>query len=236
MGVVIRALSSDETHADVRETESNGDFSVAYDFGTSAPIIVITAQGHNPGATSRILGATLDQVPITLNQLQKDLGISGDSRIVSLDLTREESPTRVYRTGLGPVSQRGWDQRQFSSSASRDSTASFCAGPGCVASPSMRRWRTRRRRTREAGGPGCVASPSMRRCRAGRPQLGRHPLRTTSGNPSASRRSSPRSARHQPEDIAPSGAVVDDPSGPTRGLVLSYRSPSAAGKLIPANS
>ncbi len=55
MGVVIRALGSDETHAVVRETESNGDFSVAYDYATSAPIIVITAQGHDPAATSRIL-------------------------------------------------------------------------------------------------------------------------------------------------------------------------------------
>ena len=100
MGVVIRALNSDKAHAAVALTEPNGDFTATYDYATSAPIIIVSAEGHDPAVASRTVNAVLTQVPVILDGLQEDLGIKAGSRIVSVELTRDVRAKRVYKTQL----------------------------------------------------------------------------------------------------------------------------------------
>ena len=82
--VLVRSLQSDATHARVVPTPGTGDYTVAPDPTTSAPIAVITATAGSPGSAAKILAAVLTQVPDNLTALQSNLGIGDTNRITSI--------------------------------------------------------------------------------------------------------------------------------------------------------
>ena len=98
--VMVRALNSDATHAAVGITPDRGEYVVATDFTTSAPILIVTATSHRAGISTRLASDVVQQVPKVLAGLQNRLAIGPDSRIVSIELTRDAHPTVLQKTRI----------------------------------------------------------------------------------------------------------------------------------------
>lgn len=98
--VLVRSLQSDATHEQVVPTPGSGDYGVAPDPTTSAPIAVITVTAKTPGAAATILAAVLAQVPKNLTALQSNLNIDADARITSIVVAQDQRPRMMVKPQL----------------------------------------------------------------------------------------------------------------------------------------
>jgi hypothetical protein len=97
VGVVVRSLTSEQTQAVVKQKAPAGKYTVIADWNTSAPILLITSDGHTLAGTEAVLNAATAQIPIVLQQLQTSIGIDPTEEITSLPLTHDKKPALVLK-------------------------------------------------------------------------------------------------------------------------------------------
>ena len=93
--VVIRSLSSAETHQRVVADSPGADYVVEPDFTTSAPLVLITATADTPASSKAVLAALVAQMPKTLAALQDELRTQPGARITSLVISQDSEAARV---------------------------------------------------------------------------------------------------------------------------------------------
>ena len=98
--VLTRALRSQEMVDLVHQTAPTAEYTVAQDFTTNSPIIVVTVTDSTSVATRATLNMVLEQVPSTLKELQDPLKIASNSQVTSMVLTKDEEPTTIGKTRL----------------------------------------------------------------------------------------------------------------------------------------
>jgi hypothetical protein len=97
VGVLVRALTSDEVRDQVSTTAPAGSYEILADWSTSAPIIVVDSTAPTPEEADALLTAALAQIPTQLEELQTSIGVVDTQRITSLPLTRDAAPSRVLK-------------------------------------------------------------------------------------------------------------------------------------------
>lgn len=100
--ILARAMNSDNVHRNVTLTAPTGEYVVETDLGTSAPIIQLTATDATSAGAQRMLDATVEQVPITFQKLQRSLGVRTGALITTDVVTSFDKPKPIqavrYRT------------------------------------------------------------------------------------------------------------------------------------------
>lgn len=101
--IMIRSLSSDATHRKVLTAAPEGDYTVAPDYSTSAPVLVIKAAAPTPAQASKMLKVALARVPTNLASLQNGLSIDSKNQIASEVIDLNERPSLVIKAQLRAV-------------------------------------------------------------------------------------------------------------------------------------
>lgn len=109
LDILARKMSSEEFKEHIRMVAGTDTYTAAPDRGTSGAILLVTASSQNPAAAMKILGAVIDEVPVTLNELQDVLSVPPASRISTMKLLvdRTPSPEVKARTQVLLVSAAG---------------------------------------------------------------------------------------------------------------------------------
>ena len=101
--VVLRALSSQSVAASVTRGEPGTGFTIAQDYATSAPIVMITVDSPAEASAVVVLDRIVREVPSVLTSLQNELGTSHSARITSLLVAGDGHPHRVGKKQIRAV-------------------------------------------------------------------------------------------------------------------------------------
>lgn len=90
--VLIRAANSDEARTAVTADAPDGIYEVSPDWTTSAPMMILTVKAATSDQVSRLQKTVLEQIPVSLTQLQDDLDVPVDSRIGTKVVSSDAEP------------------------------------------------------------------------------------------------------------------------------------------------
>lgn len=95
--VLTRSLDAEKTQDAVRRAAQGGTFKTEADATTSAPILIVTASAATPEAAQKVIDAVLDEVPVTLRELQESVGIASSAWITPQVVAVDEEPRTVNK-------------------------------------------------------------------------------------------------------------------------------------------
>lgn len=101
--VLTRAISADNIRAEVAKKAPTGSYEVVADFGTSAPILLVTALDTTGSGAKAMLAAVETQVPVTLRDLQRSLGVRTGAQITSMTVTSDDKAQAIQKKRLRGV-------------------------------------------------------------------------------------------------------------------------------------
>lgn len=99
LDVLTRSINADATSGPILDRHPGAEFEATTDAG-SGPILVVTATAPTAEATLAVLNEVLDAVPVSLVDLQQQLGVGRLSQITSLNLTVDQ---RATASGRGQI-------------------------------------------------------------------------------------------------------------------------------------
>ncbi len=97
LGVLQVKVSSPEISGELVKRYHGGLLTVARDATTTGPILSITATADDPASSLKLLQGAEDLVPSTLATLQAQLKVPADSVITSMQLSADDSPSKVSK-------------------------------------------------------------------------------------------------------------------------------------------
>lgn len=95
--VVARSVNDPATELSLRQAGASGTWTVDRDYQTSAPIILITAQGTSIENTRATTDLILAEVPKALDGLQASINVPPTARITSTVVNRDADVQRVLK-------------------------------------------------------------------------------------------------------------------------------------------
>lgn len=98
VAILNRTLNSQSANDAIKKVAPGATYTVAPDYTTSGPIIIITADDKTPETTLKTLTAVSDLAGPSLANLQQSLGIGVSSRIRSTPLDTDLTPTTIRKT------------------------------------------------------------------------------------------------------------------------------------------
>ncbi|RLK47944.1 hypothetical protein C7474_2543 [Microbacterium telephonicum] len=98
--VVVLAVGSANTLADVAERYPGTDVQVTRDTSTASPVIVVTATGPSDAAVGAVVGWLVDDTAAVLDRLQDEQGIAADNRISVNTITVDDHSTVQQKNRL----------------------------------------------------------------------------------------------------------------------------------------
>ncbi|MRK00830.1 hypothetical protein GEV27_04780 [Aeromicrobium sp. S22] len=101
--VLTRSLDAEKTHDAVRRAAPSGTFETQADATTSAPILIVTATAATPAAAQKAIDAVLEQVPVTLRELQESVSIARSAWITPQVVSTDEEPRVVNKKQIRVV-------------------------------------------------------------------------------------------------------------------------------------
>jgi capsular polysaccharide biosynthesis protein len=85
--VLAKRLDAEDAHTAAQERYRGGDFTVATDPGSPAPVILIEADAPRADQALELAGEVHERVPAELVAMQRDLGVPTDALITQSDIT-----------------------------------------------------------------------------------------------------------------------------------------------------
>ena len=91
--VLVRALNYSSFHEQVAPGGGTRTYDVARDTDASGPLLVVTASDVTAAGANDVLDTVVAQAPVSMKQLQVDIGVSNAAMIDVLEIARETEPT-----------------------------------------------------------------------------------------------------------------------------------------------
>ncbi|ACZ31710.1 lipopolysaccharide biosynthesis protein [Xylanimonas cellulosilytica DSM 15894] len=98
--LVVRAVQADSVREPILETHPGADFAVTPDFSVSGPVVMVTATGQTPAATTAILDAATAAVAKQLEDLQIEVGTPATARTTIYNVPIDSEPKIVRKQQL----------------------------------------------------------------------------------------------------------------------------------------
>lgn len=103
VAILERSMRSDETSKELERTGGDATYEVAEDFTTSAPILLVTSTATTKAASSRMLDAVLERLPIRLRNLQVDVDIRPANQITLSVVSQDLEPKANQKSRIRAV-------------------------------------------------------------------------------------------------------------------------------------
>lgn len=92
--VLVRALNVGTFHDEHTPAGSSLKYTVSRDTNASGPLLVVDASAPTPQGVMQLLDQVVNQAPVTLAQLQKDVGVQDSVAIRITEVARVAAPTK----------------------------------------------------------------------------------------------------------------------------------------------
>jgi len=90
--VLARALADPVVAKELKAAGASGEYTVARDFNTSAPVLVVTAQDKTVVGATRTTDLVLERLPRTLRELQASINVAPEAMITSAVINHDAKP------------------------------------------------------------------------------------------------------------------------------------------------
>lgn len=91
--VLVRALNYSSFRETVAPSDGTRTYDVARDTDASGPLLVVTASDVTATGANELLEQVVEQAPISMSQLQDEIGVTDVAMIEVLEIARESQPT-----------------------------------------------------------------------------------------------------------------------------------------------
>ena len=98
VAILERSMRSDQTSKELERAGGDTAYEVVEDYTTSAPILLVTSKGATKAASSRMLDAVLERLPISLRNLQVDVNTRPANQITLSVVSQDLEPKANHKS------------------------------------------------------------------------------------------------------------------------------------------